>query len=271
MRRTVYDWKNEFMDLRRRPIFHYLLFGNSQNADGSSGSSGLAELPGNDFIVTMGNWGLPTLNLLINLQASTVMHELGHNLGLRHGGFEDTNYKPNYWSVMNYLYQLEGMDGNPSGRTAYQRWLYYTTAGPTQTPLLCAMANSPCGLPAQFIMDYSDGTSSSLNETALYEANNIGRGSTTGAYADWYMNGSLTTTPLSIIFTVPAQTILSDYNDWGNLSLPFDRSANVNSGISLTSSPKAAVVSNPITDDRQPAAEEVVPSAFFMDQLRRAH
>jgi hypothetical protein len=40
------------------------------------------------------------------------MHELGHNLGLRHGGDEDSgddlegwkNNKPNYRSVMNYLY-----------------------------------------------------------------------------------------------------------------------------------------------------------------------
>ena len=30
------------------------------------------------------------------------MHELGHTLNLRHGGFEDDNCKPNYISVMNY-------------------------------------------------------------------------------------------------------------------------------------------------------------------------
>jgi hypothetical protein len=64
-------------------------------------------------------------------------------------------------------------------------------------------------------------------------------------------------------------TILSDYNDWGNLSLPFNRSYNINSGISQTPSAKA-IVFNPITDDRQPASEEVAPSPFFMDQLRRA-
>jgi hypothetical protein len=181
---------------------------------------------------------------------------------------------------MNYLYQLEGLDGNPSGSTAYQRWLNYTTTGPTPsspppTPPLCSLANSPCDSPAQFIMNYSNGTSSSLNEASLLEANNIGRGSSAGAYADWDQNGSLTTTPLAIDLNGDASTtnvtILSDYNDWGNLSLPFDRSSSVNSGISLTSRPKAAVISNPVTDDRQPAAEEIAPSAFFMDQLRRAH
>jgi hypothetical protein len=260
------------MELRRRPIFHYLLFGNSQLANGASGSSGLAEVPGNDFIVTMGNWGFTTtagaqLNQLINMQAATVMHELGHNLGLRHGGFEDANYKPNYWSVMNYLYQLAGLDGNPSGRTAYQRW---RNQKGDKTPSGCSLANSPCGSPAQFIMDYSDGSSSSLNEAALLEANNIGRGSTAGAYADWNQNGSLTATSQARDLNVDGfQTILSDFNDWGNLSLPFSRSYNVNSGISRTSNPKDSV-SNPIGDDRQPVAEEFEPSPFFMDQLRRA-
>ena len=35
------------------------------------------------------------------------MHELGHNLGLRHGGNEDfPTCKPNYLSSMNYLFSL---------------------------------------------------------------------------------------------------------------------------------------------------------------------
>ena len=40
-------------------------------------------------------------------QARSLMHELGHTLGLVHGGnqsLNDLNYKPNYLSVMNYLY-----------------------------------------------------------------------------------------------------------------------------------------------------------------------
>ena len=42
-------------------------------------------------------------------QAGTLMHELGHNLGLRHGGDDHTKYKPNYLSVMNYAFQLTGL------------------------------------------------------------------------------------------------------------------------------------------------------------------
>lgn len=36
------------------------------------------------------------------------MHELGHTLNLRHGGFEDLNFKPNYVSIMNYGYSQNG-------------------------------------------------------------------------------------------------------------------------------------------------------------------
>lgn len=32
----------------------------------------------------------------------TFMHELGHNVGVGHGGDEDQNCKPNYWSLMSY-------------------------------------------------------------------------------------------------------------------------------------------------------------------------
>lgn len=41
--------------------------------------------------------------------AGTFMHELGHNLGLGHGGQDDVNFKPNYISIMNYSFQLAGL------------------------------------------------------------------------------------------------------------------------------------------------------------------
>ncbi|MEV3977535.1 hypothetical protein [Nonomuraea sp. NPDC049758] len=44
-------------------------------------------------------------------QAGTIMHELGHALGLRHGGDVNDQWKPNYLSVMNYFFQ----SGIPTG------------------------------------------------------------------------------------------------------------------------------------------------------------
>ncbi len=67
-------------------------------------SSGVAEQPGDDFMVTLQDY-VDDSNV-----SKTTMHELGHNLGLAHGGFEARQYKPNYNSVMNRRYQFSGVD-----------------------------------------------------------------------------------------------------------------------------------------------------------------
>lgn len=73
---------------------------------GTTGSSGLGELNGNDFFVSLGTWGEPeSPGGTFDQQAGTFMHELGHTLGLGHGGADGENYKPNYHSVMNYIWQ----------------------------------------------------------------------------------------------------------------------------------------------------------------------
>ncbi|MBG0829716.1 hypothetical protein HS041_18290 [Planomonospora sp. ID67723] len=50
-----------------------------------------------------------------NQQAGTFMHELGHGLGLDHGGDRDLNNKPNYLSVMNYRFQQCRVPATPPG------------------------------------------------------------------------------------------------------------------------------------------------------------
>lgn len=252
-RRSLYDWKDENMDLRRRSVFHYALFANSQLANGSAGSSGVAEFVGNDLIISLGGWGLSTSNTsntnkLINFQASTLMHELGHNLGLDHGGNESTNYKPNYYSVMNYLYQLNGLDPDPKSITAFQRWRKDKGDG---SPTICNLVASPCGSVDQFIMNYSDGTSINLVESSLSESLNIGRGANSGAYADWNLNGSLTNSSLSIDLNADSMlSTLTDYDDWSNLTFPFARNASGNAGLNLNRA-TSEIILNPIADDRQ--------------------
>ena len=87
----------------RRKAFRYCLFATTILGDDTSG---IAELPGNDFIVALGAWSTP--GGTSEQKAGTFMHELGHTLGLGHGGRDPvtgpdhTNYKPNYYSVMNY-------------------------------------------------------------------------------------------------------------------------------------------------------------------------
>jgi hypothetical protein len=69
------------------------------------GTLGVAEdIPCDDFIVAAGA-GLHTDgNHDTDDLAATWMHELGHCLGLGHGGGDDEQGKPNYPSIMNYLY-----------------------------------------------------------------------------------------------------------------------------------------------------------------------
>lgn len=266
-RRTVHDWKQDQMDLRRRSIFHYLLMGNSLKADGAGyGNGGKGELFGNDIILTMGSSGYSTkpgrdLNLLINFQASTIMHELGHNLGLEHGGDSGQNNKPNYWSIMNYLYALEGLDPNPAGFTAFDRW---RREKGDQTPALCNLVASPCGSPSLFVMDYSDGSSAPLDESALSESDNIGRGSTSGAFADWDLSGSLTAAKLSKDLDGDgAKTILRDFNDWGNLQLPFSRKWYTNN---LGKSPRS--FTRPNADFISNDVQRVVSDPCMMPRFR---
>ena len=92
----------------KRFAFKYMLFGRNLVSPSSSGAgnsgSGCSEVPGDDSVITLGSFtgGVGTTDE----QAGTVMHELGHNLGLRHGGRDNTNCKPNYLSVMSYSRQF---------------------------------------------------------------------------------------------------------------------------------------------------------------------
>ncbi len=105
---NVYNWgavdtlKDDYFNAaKRKSVFHYLLFCNKYaNTDSSGISRGI---PAGDFLVALGQVPGATPRQ----EAGTLMHELGHNLGLRHGGNEDVNMKPNYLSIMSYTFQME--------------------------------------------------------------------------------------------------------------------------------------------------------------------
>jgi hypothetical protein len=106
------------MPRTRKDIFHYVLFahalgyGSPTNPLVPRKNSGIADSSGGDVMVTLGLWDNQTGSLFV--QGSTLFHELGHNLGLRHGGVVasariEPNCKANYQSVMNYLFQVHGL------------------------------------------------------------------------------------------------------------------------------------------------------------------
>jgi hypothetical protein len=257
---NVYELKSQNFEFSRNLIFHYMVMGSSQELDGTAGSSGYAEIAGNDGVVTFGGWGLnantPTnTNILTNYQAATIMHEFGHNLGLNHGGFESENYKPNYLSIMNYLYTLRCL-GPTTGANAADR--YMQNLGFGTLALVNDETTTNCG------MDYSDGSSSNLDENHLNENAGMGRGV---ALIDWNNNQ---TTETDLAFNINpnwngAQTILSDYNDWANIILPFARQ---NSAYLNSSRTRAFRAIFPISNDQQASIQDEKPSATFFKQLR---
>lgn len=103
-----YAYKAENFAANRHGYFYYAIHCHDHTSPNNP-SSGIAELGGDDHIVSL-KTALSDSNV-----SKTMMHELGHNLGLQHGGFEFLNWKPNYNSIMNYRYSFAGVDTDCNG------------------------------------------------------------------------------------------------------------------------------------------------------------
>ena len=119
-----YDWSEfdaltqVFLEPARRPVFHYAIYADTLALSSVSGIS--RGIPAADFILAAGH---PSWNggLTAAQERGLFLHEFGHNLGLRHGGADDINYKPNYFSALNYLFALTGLP--PDNRTDFSTTL----------------------------------------------------------------------------------------------------------------------------------------------------
>ena len=111
-----YDWsafdllKADHFLPERASAFHYLISGH-RFGSATIDSSGISrEIGASDLIVTLGPVFEPQESSgTVAQQAGTIMHELGHNLGLTHGGDDHGTYEPNRLSVMNYAFQFTGI------------------------------------------------------------------------------------------------------------------------------------------------------------------
>jgi hypothetical protein len=202
----------------KRLVYRYCIFADRQGVDGSSGRGELNNgAGGNDFMVTLG--AFPKINDTI--QATTFMHELGHTLGLHHGGGDDKNFKPNYYSIMNYTWQL------PQTSEYYGGLGWALNYSPVALPTLNENnLKESIGLnpqPGDFplvIVPYN--SNANLKSTGLLYP---------GVAIDWDGNGDSTgnaLVPVDINYVdedppnVPSPgDVLSGYADWPNLKYNF--------------------------------------------------
>lgn len=191
--------KNDNFDHNGQPRWHYCIFGHQYDTGSGPGSSGIAELSGDDLLVSLGAFaneiGTPFD------RASTLAHEFGHNLGLTHCGNMDCDetgpFALNVASVMSYFYQLRGVATN----------------------LVCQ------GLAPEEVrfrdLDYSHGTMCTLDEAVLSEA--LG---THMASADWDCSGAVSGIVSQDLNAGSSGgwcgnggslQVLSDYDEWANI------------------------------------------------------
>lgn len=92
------DLRAEYVPDERDAVYTWAIYARKITGTGCLGMA--VDVPGDTYMLA-GSLMKSTL-----LEASTFVHELGHTLGLRHGGLDDVNGKPNYLSLMNYDYNL---------------------------------------------------------------------------------------------------------------------------------------------------------------------
>jgi hypothetical protein len=153
----------------------------------------------------------------------TFMHELGHTLGLRHGGGDNVQYKPNYYSVMNYSFQVPGGQNNPTLARGSWRLMYSHYALPPLNEFKLnekVGLNPPLNRVPKVLVPYARPDGSVVN--ARMES---------GVAVDWDGDGDssdvahkqVDLTNIDPDPNVPAQPIqvLNGFDDWSNLKLGF--------------------------------------------------
>ena len=214
--------------------FRYMIWANSYNADSSSGLA--RDIPATDFLVSLGLWG-PTGGTDWE-KLGTFVHELGHCLGLTHGGADHENYKPNYLSVMNYSFQIGGLykDGHWGDGGYPLQFDYQRLATPTLNE---AALNENLGL---------TGADSVAGYGTYYYYNSGLQGALAGDAAapiDWNHNGSIEANVSADINGDGSITSLVAQNNWANIN--YNAGGLLGPGASAAA--RAAADSRPMPDE----------------------
>lgn len=207
--------RNQFFDHAGDPRYYYSIWAHQFSRYGDpKDSSGIADLPGQIHLVTLGD-----VAEYDDLQVGTFIHEFGHNLDQTHGGADHANYKPNYLSVMNYLYQFPGV-GNGMVNQGFA-----------------------AGDPGVNDYGYSHGTAAALNENDLDEAEGVGF----GRAVDWDCSGAATSRHVANDINGQEATgeRWCDFENGRSVLQDFDNWSSVDSSVRAASTGKRRSASRP--------------------------
>jgi hypothetical protein len=221
------------------------------------GASGVSTVYGPDVIISTGAAPFTCVEELARSQAGVIAHELGHNLGLLHGGDDSMNRKPNYQSVMNYMYQslgvqlvaqnyyntrtdyseginlplqesnlneAIGLPFNPQKGNPYKTWVL-TPDGHGGFNYIAYAANDGLDWDRDGVVEQNAGASGCTSDMTVC-CDDIFCSTTNGSPP---VNMSCVSDICTESFDInlPTDTIdtKNDFNDWGNLNLLFQCSA----------------------------------------------
>jgi hypothetical protein len=217
-------------------VYRYLAIVHNQSG---SSSSGCAEVKGNDLIMSLGSWGAFNFGSVAtpiwhsvgtpDQQEGTLMHELGHTLGLLHGGDDHINCKPNYPSVMSY--------GRQFSQAGFMRPLDYSRQ--ELLPLDEASLSETAGIGPDFTGQIIFGPPIVVQSGQPAKPTIA---TVTGGAIDWNRSGNAVDSGFQQDLTSMAglgcpailpQTLLS-FDDWSNLHFNFRASVDFGSGASAS-------------------------------------
>jgi len=262
-KKTFDDWKGAYfgtatergnanfanIKAAKSQIFHYGLVVHglaSGTINTPSDFMGCAETPGNDFVIAsqgirVGGSGVGASGWTPDTRQGVFLHEMGHNLGLRHGGFNNLDNQPNYISVMNtslitlafssrrldYLWNWAFMD---------EASTFTEGSGVAESSLTGAHPNLPTvAWNGVIVADMPAPPHIACNANQPCNFNFPADGTSTDTLSNFDINGDGAKTALPGGYSTPTTLVGVVGGDWNNLKYNFRDTADFLPGVHLSS------------------------------------